>query len=83
MLSDDLCTGNINAGIKQTTKAVENNVAEIVYIAKDADEKITAKLRDLCKMKSVKITYIDTMKKLGKLCNLDVGAAVACIIKQQ
>lgn len=67
-------------GIKQTLKAVENNTAKVVFIAKDADEKVTAPLKDLCTRNSIEIVYADTMKQLGKACGIEVGASAVCIL---
>ena len=68
-------------GIKQTLKAVENRTANTVFIARDADEKVTRSLKDLCRENSVEIIYADTMKQLGKACGIEVGAAAACTLK--
>jgi len=35
-------------GAKQTLRAVEEGVAKLVYIAKDADEKVTGNVIRLC-----------------------------------
>ncbi len=68
-------------GIRQSMKAVENGLADIVYIAKDADEKVVRGIKELCNANDIEIVYIDTMKQLGKACGIEVGAAVACILK--
>ncbi|RKD30941.1 ribosomal L7Ae/L30e/S12e/Gadd45 family protein [Thermohalobacter berrensis] len=68
-------------GTKQTKRAVKNDEAELVFIAKDADAHVTADLIQLCKEKSVEMVYVDTMKELGKACQIDVKAASAAIIK--
>ncbi|NLK88347.1 MAG: 50S ribosomal protein L7ae-like protein [Clostridiaceae bacterium] len=68
-------------GIKQTLKAVENGAAEKVFIARDADEKITGNLKELCQANGVEIVYADTMKQLGKAVGIEVGASTACILK--
>ena len=68
-------------GIKQSLKAVENDTAEKVYMAKDADEKVISSLKELCRKKSLEITYVDSMKLLGKACGIDVGAAAVCVLK--
>ena len=35
-------------GVKQTQKAVARQAAEVVYIASDADERVTGRLLELC-----------------------------------
>ncbi len=72
---------NKTIGIKQSIKAVEGETVEVVYIAEDAEERITKDLKNICKEKGIEIIYVDTMKQLGKACGIDVGAAAACILK--
>lgn len=67
-------------GIKQTLKAVENKTARVVFIARDADAKVTGPLKDLCMSGNVEIVYADTMKQLGKACGIEVGASAVCIL---
>ena len=50
-----------------------------MFVAKDADPRITARIVNLCKKMGVKVTYIDTMKQLGKACGIEVGAAMAAV----
>ncbi len=75
-----LKNSNKAIGIKQTLKAVENKTAKVVFIARDADEKVTGPLRDLCLSSSIEIVYADTMKQLGKACGIEVGASAVCIL---
>lgn len=73
--------GNKAIGIKQSLKVVEANNAKIVFIAKDADEKITGGLKELCMRNSIEIVYADTMKQLGKACGIEVGASAVTLLK--
>lgn len=68
-------------GIKQTTKAVEKDAASLVYVANDADERVTRQLRELCTRKGVKIETASSMTELGKACAIEVGAAAVAILK--
>ncbi|MBV4419067.1 ribosomal L7Ae/L30e/S12e/Gadd45 family protein [Clostridium tyrobutyricum] len=68
-------------GIKQTIKAIKNDSAKIVYIAKDSDPSLVHSVEVLIKDNSLEVVYIDTMKELGKLCGIDVGAATAALLK--
>lgn len=78
----ELLKGNNKAiGIKQSLKVVEANNAKIVFIARDADEKITGGLKELCNTNSIEIFYADTMKQLGKACGIEVGASAVCLLK--
>lgn len=74
--------GNLSIGTKQTVRSVELGMAVEVYVAKDADPRITSKIVDLCQKKKVRITYVDSMKSLGKACGIEVGAAMAARINE-
>ena len=76
-----LKSGNKAIGIKQTLKAVESNTARIVFIARDADEKIVGSLKELCLSNAVELEYAESMKQLGKACGIEVGASAVCLLK--
>ena len=67
-------------GTKQTVKALkEGNVRELI-IASDADSKLTSKVVEEALEINVPILYVDSMKKLGKACGIEVGASTVAII---
>ncbi len=68
-------------GLKQSLKALQNGEAKTVIIAKDADESIIEEVKLICDNNNIEVIYVDEMKKLGKACNIDVGASVVCILK--
>ena len=71
----------ISVGIKQSTKAIATDKAVVLFVASDADQFVVKQVIDLASQKSVEIVYIETMKELGRACNIDVGAATAVIEK--
>ncbi len=78
---EKLKTASRVVGIKQSIRAVKDDKAELVFIANDADHRITQQLESLCNEKSIKCIKVDTMKELGDACNIDVRAAAAVILK--
>jgi large subunit ribosomal protein L7A len=78
---DELKNGRKTVGIKQSLKAVEAGTARLLFIAKDADEKVVGNLKVLAQNSSIEIVYVDTMKQLGKACGIEVGASAACLLK--
>ncbi len=68
-------------GVKQTEKAVTKQVAVIVYVARDADERVTGKLLDLCQQYAVQTICTESMADIGKACSINVKAAAAAVIK--
>jgi large subunit ribosomal protein L7A len=79
---DDLKLRSKVVGMKQTMKAVEADRVQTVYIAKDADERLVSKIADRCRVKDIKVIEVESMKILGKACGIDVGTAVAAILKE-
>ncbi|MDQ0204555.1 L7Ae/L30e/S12e/Gadd45 family ribosomal protein [Pectinatus haikarae] len=69
-------------GIKQVTKAVNNGLAQYVFLAIDADDRILKPLRTLCETKRIEVVTGATMAELGKACSIEVGAAAAAIINK-
>lgn len=78
---NDLKNSKKVVGLKQSIKAVEKGIAHTVFIAEDADERVVGKLKDMCTKYNISIVYVDNMKVLGKACDIDVEAAVACIVR--
>ncbi|MEW4372712.1 ribosomal L7Ae/L30e/S12e/Gadd45 family protein [Paenibacillus kandeliae] len=71
----------IKIGTKQTMRMVELGQAEEVYVAQDAEQHLITRIVQLCNKHSVKVTYVETMKELGKACGIEVGSAMAVILK--
>jgi large subunit ribosomal protein L7A len=72
----------ISIGTKQATKVIELGQAREVFVAKDADPRVTGKVIALCKKMGVQVTYVDSMKLLGKACGIEVGAAIAAVLNE-
>lgn len=70
-------------GTKQTTKAVEQRIAARVFVASDADPRITGKLIGLCRTAGIEVIEVATMIELGELVGIDVGAAMAAWVPEQ
>lgn len=74
--------GKMKIGTKQTMKMVELGQAAEVLVAKDADSRITTKVVQLCRKSGVPVTYVDSMRALGKACGIEVGAAMAALLNE-
>ena len=68
-------------GQKQAMKAVKDDKATTVYIALDAESRVTSPVLQLCSEKNLEVVNIETMKELGKIFGIEVGAAVAAVLK--
>lgn len=69
-------------GSKQTLKALEKGEAQLVFIARDAEDKVTGPVLQICQTDGIEFYYVETMFKLGKMCGIKVKAAVAAITEQ-
>ncbi|NLC02892.1 MAG: 50S ribosomal protein L7ae-like protein [Tissierellia bacterium] len=77
-----LKSGNQVVGAKQVKRALKTSDVELVYIAEDAEEKVTVDIIELCNEKHIPIVQIETMKILGDACGISINAAVAALIRQ-
>ena len=71
----------MTAGIKETMKMLEKGGLSEVMIAGDADHFVVRPVIETAEQRSVKITYIDTKRNLGRMCGVYTGAAVAGVLK--
>jgi large subunit ribosomal protein L7A len=67
-------------GTKQTVKALKNRRVKEVFVAKDADLEIIQKVIQAATELQTPIYYVDSMKKLGEACDIEVGASAVAII---
>lgn len=76
-----LDSDRLKIGIKQSMRAINDDQARTVYIAKDADAALTEQLVKLSESRQIPIIYAESMKELGRICHIDVGAATAVVLK--
>jgi large subunit ribosomal protein L7A len=67
-------------GTKQTVKALKSGRVKEVFVAKDADLRVVEKVIRTATELQTPIYYVDSMKKLGKACHIEVGASAVAII---
>lgn len=67
-------------GTKQTVKALRNQRVQEVFVAKDADPHLVEKVIQTAIEFQTPVSYVDSMKKLGRACNIEVGASAVAII---
>lgn len=76
-----LQASNLIVGTKQTVRALKSGHVQEVFVALDADPRITESVFLTAEEAGVPITKVDSMKKLGKACGIDVGATTVAIIR--
>ncbi len=82
MTLEALKNANRVIGIKQVAKAVKRGNAQAVFIAEDAEARVTDPLMVLCEEQQVPVDKAATMQELGTACGIEVGAAAAAVIGQ-
>lgn len=68
-------------GTKQTVKAIKDGTIYELIIASDAETKVTAEVVKLAQDLNIPVIYVDSMKKLGKACGIEVNASTVAIIR--
>jgi large subunit ribosomal protein L7A len=68
-------------GLKESIKALKADKVETLFIAKDADGFVLRRPIKLAKENNVEIIEVPTKEALGKLCKIDISAAIAVVIK--
>ena len=69
-------------GAKQVKRALEAGRALRVFLAQDADPRITEPIEALCGEKGVETVRECSMEALGRACGISVGAAVATLVRE-
>lgn len=73
---------SVYIGTKQTARAIKTGNIDEVIIAMDADPRLTSKIVELANEVNIPVSYVDSMQKLGRICGINVGAAVVAIISK-
>ncbi len=81
MLSE-LNVSNKVVGAKQVKRALNDGRAKKIFVAGDADPRVTQPLAQLAVNKGVPVELAPTMKALGSACGVAVGSAAAAIVAQ-
>lgn len=76
----DLKSAKKVTGAKQVTRALKNGGVRRVFLAQDADPRVTEPVAALCREREVETESVPTMTELGSACGIAVGSAVAAII---
>ncbi|MGM9966221.1 50S ribosomal protein L7ae-like protein [Rummeliibacillus sp. TYF005] len=66
-------------GIKQTVKALQTGHVTEVFVALDADVRMTKRAVLLAQNKGIPVVLVDSKRELGRACKIQVGAAVCAI----
>lgn len=71
----------MQVGYKQAVRALAEDKVTKICLAEDCDEKIRIQIEKAAENKNAEIFRVPTMKELGTICGIDVGASCAVILK--
>ncbi len=77
----DTDKSRLQVGFKQVIKAIGEGRAEKVFLAEDADDSICTQIKTLSDEHGTELVYADTMRELGHMCNIEVKASCAVVLK--
>lgn len=80
-MDNQVLQGKKVIGKKQTLRFLSKDEVSKVFVSRDADIHVIKEIIDVCNDKNIEIIYFDTMRDLGKACNIDVNAAAAAVLK--
>ncbi len=78
---EELKTDKKIVGFKQSLKAVREAEVVKAFVSMDADVHVTTPFVSACEAQGVPVEYCESCQVLGEACNIDVGAAVAVLLK--
>lgn len=78
---DELKNAGKVVGIKQLRRALANGNIQKVFLADDADPRLTEPLAKQCEALYIDWEMVTSMQELGKACGIDVGAAAAGVLR--
>jgi large subunit ribosomal protein L7A len=67
-------------GAKQTLRAAEAGRAQVVFVARDAEQRVIVPVVQHAQRHGIEVVFVDTMIDLGRMCGIEVGAAAAAIV---
>ena len=80
-MSEESGLNSYVAGLKQSLKMLRAGKAAKVYLASDADFYISAKISEECGQTGTELEVSFSKSELGRICKIEVDAAVVTILK--
>lgn len=68
------------AGVKQSIRVVRSGEAKRVFLARDADPVLLQPLRTLCEEREIPVEEVRSMRELGEVSGIAVGAAAVAVV---
>lgn len=71
----------LQVGYKQAVRALNEDKASKIFVAEDSDGHIKNSIEGLASQQNTPVFFVPTMKELGSMCSIEVGASCAVILK--
>lgn len=71
----------LHVGYKQAVRALNEDKAAKVFIAEDCDDHIKNGIQKMASEKNTPVFFVPSMKELGSICSIEVGASCAVVLK--
>jgi large subunit ribosomal protein L7A len=68
-------------GTKEVRKHLERGEVARLFVAEDAEQRVTAQLLQEAERRGVAVERVPTMAELGRACGIQVGAASAALLR--
>ena len=78
---EELSSKDKVVGLKQVQRAVSAGRAGRVFLACDADPRLTEPMEALCRASGIDVVTDYTMAQLGRACSIAVGTAAAAALE--
>lgn len=78
---EELKKTGLKIGFKEVMSLISENRAEKVFVADDCEDGFKNKITEAARSHGVMTESVSSMKELGKMCGIDVGASCAAVVK--
>jgi len=76
----NIAGSKVVVGSKQLRKALSAGRVRYVFLAENADPRLTEPIEQMCIRGRVPYTWVPSMAELGSACGIEVGAAAAAVL---
>ena len=81
LMLSDIDKENLMVGYKQTIRAINDGQASKVFLAEECEDKIRLAVENAAAAHDTGVFYVRTMRELGSMCGIEVGASCAVVLK--
>lgn len=80
-MPEEFDKSKIKIGFKEVMSLISENKAAKVFIAEDCEDSFRERVTETAAAHGTECELVSSMKELGSLCGIDVGASCAAVIR--